>query len=1131
LSNTTAALRNANGATDTDNNKNDFTIGAPNPRNTPPPDLAPSVLSTVPANGASSVPYDTNITVNFTESVNVTSAWYTLSCSLSGSHTAVVSGGPTTFTINPDSDFISGDSCTFVVLANQVSDQDNNDPPDNMVANFTVGFSTVDACTLPYTPIYDIQGSGPAAAITGTVTTQAVVVGDNEGPSPALRGFYLQDLSGDDDPATSDGIFVFNGNSNSVNLGDVVRITGRAEEFQGQTQISSVTSIINCGTGTVDPTDVTLPFASADDAERYEGMLVRLPQTLYVTEHYQLGRFGEVLLSSGGRLKQPTNVVLPGAPALALQAQNNLNQIIVDDASQAQNPDPIIFGRGGLPLSASNTLRGGDTATGIVGVMTYTWAGNSASPNAYRVRPINAMGGYINFAEANSRPSSAPAVGGTTKVVGMNVLNFFNTFADNNPATPGCFPSGTDADCRGATSQAEFDRQWTKTVAAIVAMDADVIGFNEIENDGYGPASSIAFLVEKLNEATAPGTYAFIDVDAGTGQINALGTDAIRVGMIYKPIKVTPIGQTAVLNTVAFVNGGDSAPRSRPSLMQAFQVNATGARFIVDINHLKSKGSACSVADAGDGQGNCNQVRVNAVTELMNWFAIDPTGTHETDILMLGDYNSYAMEDPITVIKTAGFTNLIESFVGQDAYSYVFDGQWGYLDHALGSASLVSQVTGVADYHIDSDEPSVLDYNTDFKSAGQLVSLYAPDQFRISDHDPVVVGLNLRNDPPTANAGGPYTVDEGSSVTLTATGTDPEGGALTYAWDLDNNGTFETPGQSISFAGMDGPATLTVSVQVTDNGGLTAVASATVTVNNVAPTATFNAPTSVNEGSSFSLSLTNPVDVAADLGSLQYAFDCGSGYSAFGASNTTSCPTVDNGILNVGGKIMDKDGGVTEYTATVTINNVPPTVAVPVVSPNPSTEGSSVTAGANFSDPGVNDAPFTCTVNYGDGSGILPGTVSGNACTGPAHVYTTFGAYPVTINVTDKDGGTGSNTVTHKVIFNWTGFFQPVDNWPAFNVAKAGSAIPVKFSLGGNKGLNIFAGGYPISKKIPCDTTAVMDDIELTVTAGSSSLAYDPLAGQYIYVWKTEKSWVGTCRQLIVKLSDGTEHIAYFRFK
>ena len=113
------------------------------------------------------------------------------------------------------------------MLASQVTDQDSNDPPDNMTVNFTASYSTGDACLAPYTPIYNIQGNGLTAAITGNVTTQGVVVGDNEGAGPTLRGFYLQDLSGDDDLATSDGIFVFNGNNNSVNLGDVVRVLAK----------------------------------------------------------------------------------------------------------------------------------------------------------------------------------------------------------------------------------------------------------------------------------------------------------------------------------------------------------------------------------------------------------------------------------------------------------------------------------------------------------------------------------------------------------------------------------------------------------------------------------------------------------------------------------------------------------------------------------------------------------------------------------------------------------------------------------------------------------------------------------------------------------------------------------------
>ena len=749
LTNTTAAIRTGAGCTDTDNNTTDFAVTAPIPRNTASPygscgDAAPEVASTNPSNGATSVPVNTDLVVTFSEPVNVTGAWFGLTCTISGIPTAVVTGGPTTFTINPDTDFAYFESCTLTIYAANVTDQDSDDPPDNMVANYVTSFSTGDVCASSFTHIYSIQGSGATAAITGTVTTQGVVVGDYEGASPRLRGFYLQDETGDGNAATSDGIFVYNASNDNVSLGDVVRVSGLADEYQGQTQISGLTAITKCTTGSVTPVDVTLPVSSTTFLEQYEGMLVRLQQTLYVTEHYQLGRFGQVVMSSGDRLQQPTSIVGPGAPALALQAANNLNRIIIDDALNNQNPDPILFGRGGLPLSASNTLRGGDTATNIIGVLTYTWGGHTDSPNAYRVRPVNSLGsGVPSFQAVNLRPSSAPAVGGVLKVAGMNLLNFFNTFADGNPSTPGCFPSGTDADCRGANSADEFARQWPKTVAAILSLNPDVLGVNELENDGYSPESAIQFLVSQLNAATSPGTYAFIDVDSATGQVNAMGTDAIKVGLIYKPAKVTPVGQTAVLNSAAFVTGGDSAARNRPSLAQAFQQNSNGARFIVDVNHLKSKGSACDTPDAGDGQGNCNIVRTNAATELINWLATNPTESGDPDILLIGDYNSYAMEDPITTIKAAGFTNLIESVLGSNVYSYVFDGQWGYLDHALASASLLTQVSGVADYHINADEPSVLDYNTNFKSAGQIISLYAPDEFRASDHDPVVIGLNL----------------------------------------------------------------------------------------------------------------------------------------------------------------------------------------------------------------------------------------------------------------------------------------------------------------------------------------------------------------------------------------------------
>jgi predicted extracellular nuclease len=708
-----------------------------------PISVPPTVTAVTPGNNATEVPVNTNVTVAFSNPVTVTGAWFTISCSASGARAAVVTGGPSAFTLDVDNDLSGGESCTVTINASNVAAAGVS-----MAANYTWSFTTAAAngCDAPFTPAYSIQGSGLASPLAGSsVTTKGVVVGDFEGASPALRGFYLQDVVGDGDLATSDAVFVFNGDNNSVSVGDVVRVTGAVSEFQDQTQVTP-TQIVACGTASVAPVDVTLPAASATDLERFEGMLVRFPQALTVTEHFQLGRFGQVVLSSGGRLAQPTNVVAPGAAAIALQAQNDLRRIILDDALQSQNVDPIVFGRSGNALSASNTLRGGDEVSNVTGVLTYTWAGNAASGNAYRVRPVGALGaGLPMFVTSNPRPTTV-TVGGTLRVAGLNVLNYFNTFSG---CTNGA--GGPSTDCRGADNATEFTRQRDKIIAAILSLGADVVGVNEIENDGYGSSSAIQDLVNGLNAATAPGTWSFINADAGTGEVNALGTDAIKVGLLYRIGTVTPVGRTASLNTTAFVNGGDASPRSRPALAQAFE-QPNRARVVVVVNHLKSKGSACAAADAGDGQGNCNVVRTNAAQRLSEWLATDPTDIGESRTLIMGDLNSYAKEDPITVLLNAGYVNLADSFLGAGSYSYVFDGQWGSLDHALGSPSIAAQVAGVVKHHINADEPSVLDYNTNFKTAGLIASLYAPDQYRSADHDPVVVGLNL-----VAPSVGPYT--------------------------------------------------------------------------------------------------------------------------------------------------------------------------------------------------------------------------------------------------------------------------------------------------------------------------------------------------------------------------------------
>lgn len=686
-------------------------------------DAPPVVSSTSPAGGATNVAREANIGLNFSEPVDVSGAWFTINCATSGAHTASVSGGPQAFTLDPDVNFAANEVCTVMVLAANVTDQDTDDPPDNMPADFTFSFTTADVqlCGDPATFIHDIQGSGSLSPMNGAtgVVIEGIVVGDYQLTSQ-FRGFHVQeeDADADADPATSEGIFVFN-NSFAVNVGDKVRLRGNVLEFETSsgsgaflTELTNITSLTTCSTGnTVTSTTVTLPVSSLADWERYEGMLITIPQDLTVTETFTLGRFGEVSLSVNGRLFNPTSLVAPGAPALALQDLNNRSRILLDDANGQQNIDPTLYPAGGL--SAANTLRSGYTVNGLTGVLEQRFS-------LYRIQPV----GPVAFNADNPRPATPNAVGGTLKVAAMNVLNYFN-----GDGLGGGFPTA-----RGATTPFEFTRQRDKIISALLTMNADVVGLMEIENDAP-PNSAIEDLVAGLNAAAGPGTYAFIN----TGVV---GADQIRVALIYKPASVTPVGSFALLTSAVDPLFDDT--KNRPALAQTFAQNANGQRFTVVVNHLKSKGSACDDVgdpDTGDGQGNCNLTRTNAANALVNWLATDPTGSGDPDFLIIGDLNSYAMEDPITALKNGGFTNLIENFLGAEAYSFVFQGQSGYLDHALANASLTPQVTGVTEWHINADEPIVLDYNTEFKSANHVVTLYAPDAFRSSDHDPVIVGL------------------------------------------------------------------------------------------------------------------------------------------------------------------------------------------------------------------------------------------------------------------------------------------------------------------------------------------------------------------------------------------------------
>lgn len=644
---------------------------------------------------------------------------------------------------------------------------------DNNSTDFTTGAPSPDSCGAvcvteeppppptgecgdPATFIHQIQGSGAAfdPAFGGTRIIEGVAT------AVMLGGVFVQEEATDvdADPQTSEGIFVFLSGQTAPAEGSLVRVLGTVAEFGGKTQLTDVT-VKSCAAvpTPIVPTPVTFPVASTTDLERFEGMQVELTQEMVISEYFNYTRFGEIVvglpLAGQDRLYTPTTVVEPGDEARALAAENARRIITIDDVSTVQNPSVIPHPGNGEPFSLTNRFRGGDTITGIQGIL-------DDSFSRYRIQPTV----YGDYQAKNPRPADAPVVGGELQVASANVLNYFLTL---DQGTNKCGPS-LNQDCRGANDAEERTRQRDKILAALAELDADVVGLMEMENSpGVEPAAD---LVRGLNERLGAGTYEYVD----TGVI---GTDAIRVGMLYKPDAVTPIGDFDILSSADDPRFDDT--KSRPMLTQTFDEIASGERFTVSVNHLKSKGSACAGdPDTGDGQANCNQTRTRAAQAIVDHLAEDPTNSGDPDKLIIGDLNSYDHEDPIDALVAGGFTDMVKQFGGEYAYSYVFDGQAGYLDHALASPSLTEQVTGAREWHINADEPSILDYDTSFKPPA-VDALYAPDPYRASDHDAVLVGLNLESldDVALSAAVNPSSIVFGGTATVQGTLTKADDGS------------------------------------------------------------------------------------------------------------------------------------------------------------------------------------------------------------------------------------------------------------------------------------------------------------------------------------------------------------------
>lgn len=596
------------------------------------------------------------------------------------------------------------------------------------------------------TSIPSIQGTGSESPLKG----QNVKVCGVYVTAIVFNGFYVQeDLNSGDSstssssPMASSGIFVFTGATPSdIVVGDPVDVVGTVQEFFDLTELTSVTyTKLDVGQVFVAATPLVLPLDSIDDFERYESMLVSVqangmsPSSLVVSEYFNLDRFGEVKVcavpNEKGRPYQFAQLNAPDATGYAAHLDLlSRTCVFVDDNNGDQNPNPVEFG-GIYPIDTADTLRGGTEVTTLVGPLFFSFG-------FWRVQPRSAADLVYN--DANPRPTSPPNLNrddsSSVTVASANVLNYFTTIADN------------DASCyaRGADSDLEFSRQSEKTVLALSELNADVYGLVEVENF---PGLASLDLARRLNELNPSRGYVPVSQKAG---LTAIGRDFIRVEILYDANVLELVGAATLTDDQVKQTLRDASSegvifngRNRVPLAAQFRKSLGGYLTVIN-NHFKSKGGSSSAtgadSDQGDGAGAFNGVRKLAAQALLDWMSEEKLFRRTKNILIMGDLNAYAKEDPVQLLFDNGFKSGEELFPTDlpPEYSYLFDGQFGTLDYILAKDDV--EVFGAGVWHINADEPDLLDYNLNFGRDSSIFDGSVP--FRFADHDPIVASIGVR---------------------------------------------------------------------------------------------------------------------------------------------------------------------------------------------------------------------------------------------------------------------------------------------------------------------------------------------------------------------------------------------------
>lgn len=565
------------------------------------------------------------------------------------------------------------------------------------------------SCDLSDPWIESTLNAGDSAVFQGVVS--GLFLGSEE-----LGGMFIQRAAtgGEQTDPTMNALFLATPDTSLVPaglaVGDVVTARGELAEFQGGWQLRSE-ALLQCGQGSIDHHALTFPVSDITQFEKLIHQPVHIEQPMYVVDHYNLARFGITTIASE-LLWNPTQKVAPGEPAQALAQQNQRARIVLDDGSNQEYPSTVKYPQPGLDID--NPLRRGDRVENIHAIVV-------KMGNSYHLHPTQAP----QFEQHNPRPQ--PEVlrrQGDLRVVAFNVLNYFN-----GDGQGGGFPTP-----RGAKSAQEFERQHARLVAAMAALDADIYTLMEVENDGFDELSAIATLTRGLQDALPDTQWAYVNPG-----VDRVGGDVITQGMIYRADTVSELGTATFSEDPIFALG------SRPPFAQRFVVKDTGGEITVVANHFKSKGRCPGDGSAddnqSDGQGCWNALRTQSAQALAEWVANDIGADTPGSFLLTGDFNAYAMEDPLQQLSHNDYVNLATLYA-PDGYSYVFRGEAGSLDHMMAHISLLPAVQHFGYWSVNADEPVAFEYPLQNKSPQQQQSWYAPSPYRSSDHDPIWVDFN-----------------------------------------------------------------------------------------------------------------------------------------------------------------------------------------------------------------------------------------------------------------------------------------------------------------------------------------------------------------------------------------------------